>query len=549
MFPQFLFLTCMLFLPGTSFTAANHHSSQNYTFKGLEKSEQALPWPLPQKMVNDPTIMVLDPKDFEFVLTAHNCTVVQNAVERYKKRMFLQGCAGKGVNRPRRNAPQHDLDPARRLKQVEIQIIGGCEYTPYQEMSELYTIKVNTIDIPGRACIVSTNEWGALHALETLSQMVTPYGPNLFYVNSTMIMDYPRFPYRGFLLDTSRHFLPLDYIEKTLDLMAMNKMNVFHWHIVDDPSFPYESVRFPELSKKGAFDKNHVYTQKDVAAVIDYARLRGIRVVVEFDTPGHTLSWGKGMPHLLTPCYKEGKPDNTFGPIDPTVNSTYSFLGDFFAEVATVFPDQYVHLGGDEVDFNCWRSNPHVTEFMKRTGMGDDFSKLEGYYMSRVMDIARKHNKSYIIWQEVVDNGAKVAPDTVVNVWKNPYPVEMSDITLKGFQAILSACWYLNEISYGQDWHEYYFCEPFTLLTKKQQELVLGGEACMWGEWVDATNVISRSWPRASAVAERLWSSEDTRDIQSATERIERFRCLMMKRGYNVEPVVGPGYCPCDIFI
>ena len=139
--------------------------------------------------------------------------------------------------------------------------------------------------------------------------------------------------------------------------MAANKMNVFHWHIVDDESFPYQSITFPELSEKGAYDPYyHVYTPDIVQDIIEFARLRGIRVIPEFDTPGHSNSWGKAIP-ILTPCYADGKPNGEFGPIDPTNNLTYTFLASFIKELSTVFPDKYLHLGGDEVNFNCWYSS------------------------------------------------------------------------------------------------------------------------------------------------------------------------------------------------
>jgi hexosaminidase len=135
--------------------------------------------------------------------------------------------------------------------------------------------------------------------------------------------------------------------------MAQSKLNVFHFHIVDDQSFPYQSRTFPLMSEKGAYSRLHIYSQDDIAQVIEFARERGIRVFMEFDSPGHTKSWGKTL-DVLTACYDGEKPTGHYGPMDPSRNSTFDFLESFFQEIANVFPDQYVHLGGDEVEFDCW---------------------------------------------------------------------------------------------------------------------------------------------------------------------------------------------------
>uniref|UniRef100_A0A8B9CRB8 Beta-hexosaminidase subunit alpha n=1 Tax=Anser brachyrhynchus TaxID=132585 RepID=A0A8B9CRB8_9AVES len=367
-----------------------------------------------------------------------------------------------------------------------------------------------------------------------------------YYVNETEIVDFPRFPHRGLLLDTSRHYLPLKAILQTLDVMAYNKLNVFHWHIVDDPSFPYESFTFPELSKQGAFNAmTHVYTASDVQAVIEYARLRGIRVIAEFDTPGHTLSWGPGAPDLLTPCYLGKDPSGTYGPINPILNSTYQFVTSLFQEVGAVFPDYFLHLGGDEVDFTCWKSNPQIRAFMEEMGFGEDYTKLESFYIQRLLDIISSLGKGYMVWQEVFDNGAKVRPDTIIHVWKNspPYKEEMANVTKAGYRALLSAPWYLNRISYGQDWMAAYQVEPLDFTgSPEQKDLVIGGEACMWGEYVDVTNLAPRLWPRAGAVAERLWSNATVRNLQDAYVRLASFRCELLRRGVQAQPLF-VGYC------
>uniref|UniRef100_K7G3Y5 Beta-hexosaminidase n=1 Tax=Pelodiscus sinensis TaxID=13735 RepID=K7G3Y5_PELSI len=398
------------------------------------------------------------------------------------------------------------------------------------------------------AVLKAEKVWGALRGLETFSQLVYEDDYGSFLINESEITDYPRFAHRGILLDTSRHFLPLKSILTNLDAMAFNKFNVLHWHIVDDHSFPYQSTTFPELSGKGSYFYNHVYTPTDVRLVIEYARLRGIRVIPEFDTPGHTQSWGKGQKDLLTPCYNGEHRSGSYGPVNPILNTTYHFMTDLFQEISQVFPDTYVHLGGDEVDFSCWKSNPDVTEFMKQQGFGTDYAKLESYYIEKILGIVSSVNKGYIVWQEVFDKGVKIKSDTIVEVWiGNLYTTELSNVTRAGFTTILAAPWYLDYISYGQDWKKYYNVQPLNFSgSEKQKKLVIGGEACLWGEFVDATNLTPRLWPRASAVGERLWSSENVTNIGDAYNRLVKHRCRMVRRGIAAEPLY-VGYCDHEI--
>ncbi|XP_077869996.1 beta-hexosaminidase subunit alpha-like [Saccoglossus kowalevskii] len=336
-------------------------------------------------------------------------------------------------------------------------------------MTESYELVI----ADGEASLMALEIWGALRGLETFSQMVYQLDDDNdgeYYINASYVTDFPRFGYRGFMLDTCRHYMPLDTILKHLDAMAYNKFNVFHWHIVDDQAFPYQSIKFPAMSEKGAYHPvNKIYTQDDVAFVVEYARLRGIRVIPEFDTPGHTYSWGKGIPNLLTECWIVYDKHADFGPIHPIVNSSYEFLEDLFGEIVNVFPDRFVHLGADEVSYACWESNPDVQLFMEQRGWSDsEYNKLEEYYQNRLFDIIIGLGSRFIIWQDPIDNNVTVSNMTVVEVWKDtslwyklpPYRDGLEKVTKLGLKAVLSACFYLNYIDYGPDWERFYLCEP-----------------------------------------------------------------------------------------
>uniref|UniRef100_A0A8D0BW75 Beta-hexosaminidase n=1 Tax=Salvator merianae TaxID=96440 RepID=A0A8D0BW75_SALMN len=500
-------------------------------------------WPQPQQMsVAAEGGCRLSAEQFRFAYANSSavgpgCAVLDQAFQRYWELIFPGGRADRGKH----------YSKGLRCNDLLISVTKpGCDGYPLLESSEQYKLTVSD----ELMFLAADNVWGALRGLETFSQLVWRDDFGTRYINKTDIIDFPRFPHRGLLLDTSRHYLPLRAILETLDAMAYSKFNVFHWHIVDDPSFPYESRAFPDLSRKGAYNPvTHVYTASDVKVVIEYARLRGIRVISEFDTPGHTLSWGPGAPGLLTPCYAGSKPSGSYGPVNPVLNATYQFMAEFFADVTSVFPDFYIHLGGDEVDFTCWKSNPEIRAFMQKMGFGQDYAKLESFYIQRLLDIVSSCGKGYVVWQEVFDNEVKVKPDTIIHVWKDnagQYKNEMSQVTKMGYRALLSAPWYLNRISYGQDWLQVYQVEPLDFEgSTEQKNLVIGGEACMWGEYVDVTNLTPRLWPRAGAVAERLWSNQTVRNVQDAYHRLVDFRCTLLRRGIRAEPLF-TGYCDSE---
>lgn len=471
------------------------------------------PWPYPELRMVNKAFYLLRASTFQFNVVGETCDIVTDAVERYQAIILKEAKIAKIHWQGSSKSSSGNNSTARgTLTALNIHFGEPCEkdgnHWPHLQMNESYMLSISEMSTTAK--LVADSVWGILRGLETFSQLISPAGDGSnLKIKCQVIVDRPKLRHRGLLLDTSRHYLPLSDILLTLDAMSYNKLNVLHWHIVDDNSFPYQSSKYPNLSAKGAYHPSMVYTLNDIQKIVDYARLRGIRVMPEFDTPGHTRSWGLAYPDLLTTCYdNKGKASGKLGPMNPTNQNVYEFLRHLFAEIVQVFPDQYVHLGGDEVPFSCWKSNPEINDYMKARNMTGNFALLEGEYIAKLLQITDSLEANTIVWQEVFDNGVKMPTNTVVHVWTGNWPKEMEAATKEGHPVLLSTCWYLDHIAEGGDWRKFYRCDPMAFAgASNVTHLILGGEACMWGEFVDKNNVHSRIWPRASAAAERLWST------------------------------------------
>lgn len=510
------------------------------------KATKGALWPKPKTQTLSQRYSVIKRPTFHFQVVNQTCDILTKAIDRYQKIVLNAGndsrrslfSASRIEKNLSRRSWRSDVNFNEYLEEVTVNLKAPCENLPYLGMDESYEIIVSET----RATIESFSIWGILRGLESFSQMaVLSNDGSMLYVNLTTVTDSPRFSHRGLLVDTSRHFVALCTLIKILDGMAYNKLNVFHWHIVDDHSFPYQSKVYPELSEQGAYHPSMIYTPQDVQNIIEEARLRGIRVVSEFDTPGHTRSWGVSHPELLTACYDQYR--GKLGPMDPTKESTYTFLFKLFQEIVEVFPDQFVHLGGDEVGFECWASNPDVMEYMKQNRLYS-FEMLEEKFIQRIVDQIDVLNRSSLVWQEVYVNGVRLPNGTVVHVWTGNRQDLLYRITSDGLPALLSSCWYLDHLSTGGDWRKFYNCDPHDFVgTQKQKNLVLGGEACMWAEVVNDHNILQRVFPRVSATAEKLWSQEDVTNTDDAARRLEEHTCRMNLRGIPAQPPNGPGFC------
>jgi hexosaminidase len=366
------------------------------------------------------------------------------------------------------------------------------------------------------AKLTAPNPLGVMRGLQTFLQLVevTPDG---YAAPTVHIEDSPRFPWRGLSIDVSRHFITMPVLRRNVDAMAAVKMNVLHLHLSDDQGFRLESKEFPKLQELGS--DGMYYSQTEMRELIAYAADRGIRVVPEFDMPGHSTAWFVGYPELASGSgpYRIERRWGIFDPaMDPTRESTYKLLDKFIGEMATLFPDRYFHIGGDEVNGKEWDANPKIREFMRAHNLKSD-QELQQYFTDRVEKIVSKHHKFMVGWDEILTPG--MPKDIVIQSWRGQD--SLAEVARQGYRGILSSGYYLDAMAPAA---QHYLVDPLAgadaTLTPAQQKLILGGEACMWEEFASDETIESRIWPRAAAIAERLWSPQQVQDVNSMYRRM-----------------------------
>jgi len=377
---------------------------------------------------------------------------------------------------------------------------------------ESYTLEVTA----ARATLTGPTPLGVLHGLQTLLQLVEPT-PAGFAVPVLTIHDEPRFAWRGLLIDVCRHFMPLDVMKRNLDGMAALKLNVLHWHLSDDEGFRVESKKFPKLHEMGS--QGQYYTQAEIREFIGYARDRGIRVVPEFEMPGHSRSIVVGYPELASQPgpYPPGRVARDATALDVTQEKTYKFLDKLIGEMAGLFPDSYFHIGGDEVNDKPWNSNPKIQEFIRAHGMKDN-RDLQAYFNKSLEKIVSKHGKIMMGWDEVLH--PDLPKTVVVQSWRGQE--SLATAAKEGYRGLLSNGYYLDLMWPAA---RHYAVDPMSgaaaTLTPEEAKRILGGEACMWAEYITPETIDSRVWPRLAAIAERFWSPPDVKDPQSMYLRLD----------------------------
>ena len=457
--------------------------------------------PLPAKVQTGNGQLLID-RNFSVSIAGHHEARLDRAVE-----IFL------GHLRQQTGMPPIDMKVTD-SPSATLVIQAACGTKTVQELGEDESYRLDVTDSGAKLNAATT--LGVMRGLETFLQLVGTSSAG-FAVPAVSIDDSPRFPWRGLMIDVGRHFIPLDVLKRNLDGMAAVKLNVFHWHLSENQGFRIESKKFPKLQEMGS--DGLYYTQAEVRDLIAYARERGIRVVPEFDMPGHSTAWFVGYPELASGPgpYQIERQWGVMDPaMDPTKEETYKFLDKFIGEMAGLFPDQFFHIGGDEVNGKEWDANPKIQAFKQAHGLKDN-NDLQAYFNQRVQKIVAKHGKTMLGWDEILR--PDLPKDIVIQSWRGPD--SLAQAAKQGYRGLLSSGFYID-LMWSAERH--YATEPLSgaaaNLTPEEQKRILGGEACMWSEYVSPENIDSRIWPRTAAIAERLWSPQDVRDVNSMYQRM-----------------------------
>jgi hexosaminidase len=410
---------------------------------------------------------------------------------------------------------------------ASLQVTVDKTRLPSPGIDESYLLTITN----DRVNLTAPTTMGALHGLETILQLLTKNKQGEFYFPVVTIKDAPRFSWRGLMIDVSRHFIPLDVLKRNIDAMAAVKMNVLHLHLTDNEGFRIESKTFPQLHSKGS--NGDYYTQAQIKDLTFFAQERGIIIVPEFDMPGHTKSWFAGYPQLASGAgpYEAGPPvdfhsaqqmdlraimqfvnNAPFPAIDPSKESTYEFIDKFIGEMSSVFSSPYIHIGADENNGVVWKNNPSIVAFMKAHNI-QNTHELQAYFVGRVNKIVAKHHKQMIGWEELFSNN--LAKDVTVQVWQNAtYTKRALD---NGNPVLISKGFYLDVFMPA---YVHYNNPDLPAGSGEGAKQLRGGEAAQWTEVADKTNIETRIWPRAAAVAERLWSDFANNDMYDLYRRL-----------------------------
>jgi hexosaminidase len=449
--------------------------------------------------------------------------------------------------------------------------------------------------------------YGALHALTTLQQIIINDGTgNMIIEQPVSIDDKPLFPVRGIMIDTGRNFISKKKIMEQIDGMSLSKLNVLHWHMIDNQAWPIEIEAYPEMTED-AYSDNEIFTQDTLKDIISYAAARGVRIIPEIDMPGHASSGWKQIDESILTCQNSWWSNDVWplhtavqpnpGQLDILNNKTYEVTGKVYKEMATLFPDNWFHIGGDELFANC---NNFSTLGLAWFNSGKSMGDLYQYWVDKAIPNFRSQvNKTFVMWEDVklsadVAATGDVPKDIVLQAWNNGID-HVSNLTAQGYRVIVSSSDFIyldcgnggyvsNDPRYNvlinpnatdgganfnwgglggswcapyKTWQRIYDYDFTYNLTATQKALVQGAIAPLFGEQVDDTIVSQKMWPRAAALAELVWSgnrdANGKKRTTELTQRILNFREYLLANGVQAAPLM-PKYCAqhpheCDLYL
>ncbi|KAM9969361.1 hypothetical protein ACTFIR_001195 [Dictyostelium discoideum] len=509
-------------------------SSESSDSSSSQSSKIINIWPMPKKVLNGDITVFISP-DFQFTTNLTKSTTLKKAMDRYYKLIFTE------------DSKSHSGISI--LNEIKI-LVKSEDETLQIGFDESYEIYIDDSgDDGGR--IVAKTVYGAIRGLETLYQMIGfDYQREYYQIKHCpwIIKDSPRYPHRGVMLDTSRHFYSVDVLKEFIGALAYNKFNVFHWHAVDSQSFPLTSTTFPKITK-GSWSSQEVYSTRDIKEIIQHAKEHGIRVELEIDMPGHAYSWGIGYPSVLPANFSHSVqcqqpcPTECNIPLDVSSKESYVIAMGLLEEFngVSMFNESFFHIGGDEVAYPCWNNSLRIVDWMKQENISS-FQDAAIFFEIKAIEQLIELGKTPVMWEDAYllfgSSGIteKLPEEVVVQIYHNP--LLALNTTRDGYKTLQSPYWpyYLDNPSV--DWEKVYEFEPSTGIHENRLHLLLGGETCMWSELVDASNLFAKVFPRASATAERLWSTiENSNSTTSAKPRLERFRCSLLERGIGAAPL------------
>ncbi len=459
---------------------------------------------------------------------------------------------------------------------------------PSKDMKEYYTLKVSSdaAEKTIEAKISAYCYFGARHAIETLFQLIEydEIRRTFIVLDDVDISDYPEFTHRGISFDSARNFMTVDVIKKVLDGLAQSKMNVFHWHMTDTNTIPIEMTREPAnlMAKYGSYGPDKIYSKDDIREIVRHATKRGIRVIPEMTQPAH-IGFGWNFPGAedYTVCLN-GYPwydlcyQPPCGQINPTVEGVYDLLEVIYQEWFEIFGGfDTFHMGGDEVKFGCWNTSDSIVEYMKKNNMertDEGFVKLWKEFneksSARLMKATGK-DLDRVVWTSTLTKRENLAAlpvdEYIIQYWGNASNTEddqlkaLADANYRmifsNYDVLYLDCGYGAWVGEGNNW-----CSPYkgwqliysndpydrlgnvgVPLTKEKKALVLGGEAAMWSEQVDSFGVEAKIFPRATALAERLWSNPSEKWYEAEARMLQQ-RYRLTHRGVTPDRLQ-PEWC------